>query len=78
MGGRFPSGGMFIGGDMFIRDKNAVANMDVETIDTLTVSINIMDILKMSGIGIIIIVIGNVIQAMFVLRCNPKQILLER
>jgi putative ABC transport system permease protein len=70
--------GGFPGGNMFMMDKNVISNMDVETIDTLTVSINIIDILKMFGIGIIIIVIGNVIQAMFVLRCNPKQILLER
>jgi putative ABC transport system permease protein len=59
-------------------DKNQLSKVDVETIDTLTVSVNSNDILKMFGIGILIIIIGNIIQAMFVLRCNPKQILLER
>lgn len=70
-------GGQF-GGGMFRIDKNALSNVDVDTIDTLTVGLNIDDILAMFGIGIIIIVVGNIIQAMFVLRCNPKEILLER
>lgn len=70
--GTMPSGGMF-------RPNNSsLSKIDVETIDTLTVNVNIMDVLKMFGIGVIIIVIGNLIQAMFVLRCNPKEILLER
>jgi putative ABC transport system permease protein len=68
----------FSGMGMIRMDRNQLSKIDVETIDTLTVSVNSSDILKMFGIGILIIVIGNVIQAMFVLRCNPKQILLER
>jgi putative ABC transport system permease protein len=71
--------GGFGGAEMFGGpNRNALTNIDVETIDTLTVSINAYDILKMFGIGIVIIILGNVVQAMFVLRCNPKQILLER
>jgi putative ABC transport system permease protein len=70
--------GQFGGFGMIRIDKNQLSKVDVETIDTLTVSVNSNDILKMFGLGILIIVIGNIIQAMFVLRCNPKQILLER
>lgn len=59
-------------------DNNKLSNIDVETIDTLTVDVNAYDILKMACIGVVIIVLGNIIQAAFVLRCNPKEILIER
>lgn len=54
------------------------STVDIETIDELTVDVNINDMFVMFGIGIIIIVLGNSIQALFVLRANPKEILLER
>lgn len=68
----------FGGGNMGRPNTASLSTVDIDTIDTLTVKVNAYDILKMFGIGILIIVIGNVIQAMFVLRCNPKEILLER
>ena len=70
--------GGFQGGNMGKPNEAMLSNIDVDTIETLTVKVNGYDILKMFGIGIAIIIIGNVIQAMFVLRCNPKEILLER
>ena len=67
------------GGNMMNRpDSKSLKNVDVKTIDSLTVKVNISDIIKMFGIGIVIIILGNAIQALFVLRCNPKEILLER
>lgn len=68
----------FGGGFMNRPNETRLSNIDVETIDTLTVNVNAEDVLKMFGIGILIIVIGNVMQASFVLRYNPKEILLER
>lgn len=67
------------GGNMMNRpDSKSLKNVDVKTIDSLTVKVNISDIIKMFGIGIVIIILGNTLQALFVLRCNPKEILLER
>jgi putative ABC transport system permease protein len=67
------------GGMGMIRiDRNQLSRIDVEAIDTLTIKVNSIDIFKMFGFGILIIIVGNIIQAVFVLRCNPKQILLER
>lgn len=51
---------------------------NVEAIEDLTVEVNFEDSAKMLGIGIFIIVIGNISQALFVLKANPKEILLER
>ncbi|MFA5407231.1 MAG: ABC transporter permease [Bacilli bacterium] len=65
-------------GGMQKPNSTQLSTVDVDTIDTLTVSVSFTDIAKMFGIGIIIIILGNVIQAAFVLRCNPKEILLER
>ena len=67
-----------MGESMSRPDNNKLSNIDVETIDTLTVDVNAYDILKMACIGVVIIVLGNIIQAAFVLRCNPKEILIER
>lgn len=73
----FGRGGNF-GGNMRTPGSTDLASIDVETIDTLTISVNFIDVLEMFGIGLLIIIVGNVIQASFVLRCNPKEILLER
>lgn len=71
--------GNFFGKDFISRpNEQSFENIDVETIETLTVSVNNIDILKMFGIGTIVIVISNIMQAAFVLRCNPKQILLDK
>lgn len=76
---KFNQGKFFgIGGFMNRPTEQSFENIDVETIETLTVTINSIDILKMFGIGIIVIIIGNIMQASFVLRCNPKQILLDK
>lgn len=58
--------------------RSDISTVDVETIEELTVNINISDMFTMFGIGIIIIVLGNSIQTLFVLKANPKEILLER
>lgn len=52
--------------------------MDVEVIDSLSVDIDPIDTINMLVIGILIIIIGNISQAFFVLKANPKEILLER
>lgn len=70
-----PSGSFSIGG--FGAPSN-INVLDVETIDELTVKVNAKDVLQMAGIGTVIIVIGNLAQAMFVLKAKPKEILLER
>lgn len=59
-------------------DNETLSNMNVETVKELTVKMNVSDVLKMFGIGVIIIVIGNLVQALFVLRCRPKEIMLEK
>lgn len=51
---------------------------DVSAIDSLSVDVNMEDSLKMLGLGLLIIVLGNISQALFVLKANPKEILLER
>lgn len=58
--------------------RSDISTVDVETIEELTVNVNISDMLTMFGIGIIIIILGNSIQTLFVLKANPKEILLER
>lgn len=54
------------------------SNMDVEVISELTVTLTPLNILALYGIGLLIIVIGNVIQLIFVLKLNPKEIMLDR
>jgi putative ABC transport system permease protein len=66
--------GMFGGRDRFAQQSL----LNVETIDSLTVSINAEDITKMFAIGMAIAIVGSMTQALFVLRLNPKEILLER
>ena len=50
----------------------------VDVIDSLTVSVSLKDTMKMVLVGILIIVIGNVAAASYILRANPKEIMLER
>lgn len=57
---------------------NNLSTLNVETIDELTVTTNSNAIIQMFAIGLGIIVVGNITQALFVLKANPKEILLER
>ena len=50
----------------------------VEVIDSLTVSVSAQDTGDMILVGILIIVIGNVAAASYILRADPKEIMLER
>ena len=65
-------------GGFYRVNRNELSNIDVDTIEELTVKVNSTDIVKMFGIGLFIIILGNVVQASFVFRCKPKEILLER
>lgn len=53
-------------------------SLDVETIDELTVKLDVKSILSLYGVGILIIILGNTLQALFVLKLNPKEIMLDR
>lgn len=53
-------------------------SIDTKIIDELEVSMNISDVVKTLAIGVLIIIITNMIQAIFVLKSNPKEIMLER
>ena len=58
--------------------KLDTSSLDVEVIDELTVNITPLSVLALYGVGILIIVIGNILQALFVLKLNPKEIMLDR
>lgn len=66
------------GFDKFNMSKPDTSTLDVEVIDELTVSITPVSILALYGVGILIIVVGNTLQALFVLKLNPKEIMLDR
>lgn len=53
-------------------------SLDVETINELTVSLTPLSVLALYGVGLLIIVIGNIVQGIFVLKLNPKEIMLDR
>lgn len=76
-GGRQP-GNPGIRFEKFNMSKPNTSSLDVEVIDELTVSITPLSILTLYGVGILIIVIGNTLQALFVLKLNPKDIMLDR
>lgn len=59
-------------------DNSRLDNIDVDTISELTVKVNKTDVLQLYVIVMIIVIVGNAVQASFVLKCNPKEILLER
>jgi putative ABC transport system permease protein len=61
----------------FNRFVNLVTT-NVEVIDELDVSVKTNDIILMLAIGMLIIVVGNISQSLYVLKANPKEILLER
>ena len=52
--------------------------LDVETIETLNVEVNAQDVIKLIGVGFLVIVLTNGLQGLFVLKYNPKEILLDR
>jgi putative ABC transport system permease protein len=58
--------------------KPDTSNLDVETINELTVSLSPLSVLSLYGIGLLIIIIGNTVQAIFVLKLNPKEIMLDK
>ena len=62
----------------FNMSKPDTSSLDVEVIDELTVNITPPSVLALYGVGILIIVIGNILQALFVLKLNPKEIMLDR
>lgn len=62
----------------FNMNKPDTSNMDIETINTLTVSLNPQSVLLLYAIGLFIIILGNSIQAIFILKLNPKEIMLDR
>lgn len=54
------------------------STMDVETVNELTVTLTPLSVLALYGVGLLIIIIGNTVQAIFVLKLNPKEIMLDR
>lgn len=62
----------------FNMNKPDTSSLDVETINELTVSLTPLNVLVLYGVGLLIIVIGNTVQSIFVLKLNPKEIMLDR
>ena len=54
------------------------SSLSADTIDKLTVSLDLASTLQTFGYGIIIIIIGNILQTIFIVRLNPKEIMLDR
>ncbi len=62
----------------FNMEKPNTSSLDVETINELTVSLTPLSVLSLYGVGLLIIIIGNTVQSIFVLKLNPKEIMLDR
>lgn len=58
--------------------KLDTSNLDVETINELTVSLTLLSVLSLYAVGLLIIIIGNTVQVIFVLKLNPKEIMLDK
>lgn len=70
--------GNFGGRGKFNMSKPDTTNLDFETIDELTVTLTPFSVLSLFGVGLLIIIVGNIVQAVFVLKLNPKEIMLDR
>lgn len=68
----------FGGREKFNMSKPDTTNLDIETIDELTITLTPLSVLSLYGVGLLIIIIGNMVQAIFVLKLNPKEIMLDR
>ncbi len=68
----------FGGMDKLNMNRPDTSNMDVETINELTVTLTPLSVLALYGVGLLIIIIGNTVQSIFVLKLNPKEIMLDR
>lgn len=71
-------GNNFGGRGKFNMGKPDTTNLDVETIDELTVKLTPLSVLALYAVGLLIIIVGNTVQAVFVLKLNPKEIMLDR
>lgn len=60
------------------KPKNGEVTGDVDYIDTVEFSVDIVVILKMLGIGILLAVVSGFTSILFILRYDPKQILANR
>jgi len=69
-----PNGGM----GAFMQTNVDTSSLDVATIKSLNISLDMFSVLKTFGFGLIIIILGNILQAVFVFRLNPKEIMLDR